>query len=588
MNEDAEQRLKEWASGKAPKRGAPRSRDKKDEPGAVGEQARLPPASIARQPGTASGRTPVDHELRRQFEEAGELSDEERVHRPGPRPPQVRISPTAPAPPALETPTVPKRSQPDAKVKTPQFPADWFDIPARCEEAPIGRRPAWERLLEHPDSGEGVFNIGIDVGTSGIRVASFDEDTDRIRAFDFGPNEGGGTRFSFPAVVGRRGSYLTFGNDACRLPPTERVVSYKAGLIHPDHESRYRVPWAEIGAGSRALFQGDGGPGPEAFAFVLSLAQALQIAVPQLLLAPGVDPPPAYVRVSVGAPGRRGSDWHRRIERATFAALRIAGGLPQQPKVEEAVSWFVHAWRRAEAESSASEEEKRVFLVPEVYASLRALSSGFVEGENLLIADIGATTTEIAVLRYHQRKIHLWHGDSTPVGVDDRDRGEEAGNDVLQIRRKRPSRSASASWEGYQGTSRSLGSLARRTVCSAVQLNMDEPSWKAVSVVVVGGGSHIPPLKAAVRSPPGNEGLHRWVKQVSLREPTAGEVEVVGRSADPPGRDELPEIIPLLGIVREDWGSVGFSDETLERVDVGVEDPEEELKKEQLKGKSWV
>lgn len=91
------------------------------------------------------------------------------------------------------------------------------------------------------------FSVGIDAGTSGIRVAAHDEFHAHTTLFDFGPNHAGGTRFSLPAVAAIQGDALVFGNDAVDARPADRFVSFKGAMVHAAAQERLCVQWASLG-----------------------------------------------------------------------------------------------------------------------------------------------------------------------------------------------------------------------------------------------------------------------------------------------------------------------------------------------------
>lgn len=630
MRDEDQARLKAWAEGRQPVSKKRSSRDKE-------------PVSGEEKPSSEGVGASDRDEFLALFEEAGELEEHERAQNSPSSPPpkgpptqpareshphrkgkagRVRVASTASRSPPSPKTVGPMPKSPGTSIKvgssgsvrtprtertsvsgpaTPEPPRpqagfleDWHSIPAGLEEGEIQRSAAWEGLLIHSGGieAEASFRIGIDCGTSGIRIATYDEVTDRIRLFDFGENHAGGTRFSFPAVIGVVSGRIAFGNEAVEVPTAQRINSFKAGLIHVDHESRNRGRWRDWSEEASKQFAGGCGPGPEGFCYAIAVARALEIALPRLLLSSDEEPPPAFVTVAVGAPGRRGSSLHRRLEHAAFAGLELAGSLGSKPLLDPSLKAFVTAWKRAQVKADEGEGEKRLRIVPEVYSTIRSLEAGFANNENLLVADIGSTTTEMAVLRVNQGRVHLWHGESFSVGVDHRGEMKAGQGDLVRRRRSRVAVGTEAGgagereWPGFVQIRNLLRANAIRTLYHGWKMNPDAPSWRQLNVFVVGGGSNIPPLREAIqrRTPD----WPRAIKEVLVRGPHPPEVEVLGASESKPSRQELPELVAVLGIVRPEWGDDEFSDDTVEPVIPTSENIQREIEQGRKKQKGWV
>jgi hypothetical protein len=600
MSDDELERLRDWAKGRRSREGGRRAEPRRSR-------------GAEEVPKTESD---ADHGLLREFEKAGPLEEHERVHRPPKRPSHApraqgrdRTTPggrskgsdadgsaTAGSPRpgagrARQTPSPPPKAR---------FADDWVRISVLAPRHGTPSKRSLGRASWHTRSGRGP-RLPFGWGSTWAPRASASPPSMKRRVGS-GSSTLGRTK---PGVPGspflrwwrwrRTSKSLVFGNEAVSVQSERKHTSFKAGLIYPDHPSRKRAAWRELGEAAEGLFAGTDGPGPEAFCYTLSLARAMELALPAVLSSPDGDPPEVFVSLAVGAPDRRGSGCHRRIEHATFAALRMAGAVGARPTLESAVRLFIWAWRAADADVAMGPEEKRVDVVPEVVASLRALQDGFASGENLLVADIGATTTEMAVLRYHASCIHLWDGRSHGVGVDHRAGEQVEARDLIGVRRERAARSASGrsrTWAGFDGVCADLADAAKRTILSGIRLNPDRTSWADLSVFVVGGGSNIPPLRQAVATgwrPNGPRGDQlSWVQRAGLRTVASQNAEAVGATHAPPDTRELAEVVAVMGITRPPWTADEFSDKTLRPVRVTVEDPVQEFERGRRRGRGWV
>jgi hypothetical protein len=426
------------------------------------------------------------------------------------------------------------------------------------------RAPWFDGLLETPVDDvapDRFFFVGIDAGTSGIRVGLHDELNKQTTLYDFGRNPAGGTRFSFPALAGAAGRLLELGGDVVDLPPDRRFVSFKGALVHRQMEEdlcrrwkSLRLPYADELCQSRA-------PSVADFLYAVSIARALELA-----LHPLVDRnsnSPAYLGFAVGAPFVGDDPLRHRFARGLATALLLTGAVGARPNLERVIECFAHAWGRARQIAEAPPEQRRINVRSEAHCAILPLRRLFQIGRSFLIADIGASTADISVVKIgtHQRP-YCYAAASSPVGVDMLDllikQGGSAGADVLSKRIDRVSGESVTAPAGSRRptTVAPLQSSLRSVLHQAIHKNRSEAAWRTVYVVVVGGGSKIPVLHEVVMSAsaPGGFIEQRQSMALDLESP-----DVVGASSRSPSRAENFELVSVLGASIPEWEIGEFS-----------------------------
>lgn len=417
---------------------------------------------------------------------------------------------------------------------------------------------------EVPD--ERFFSVGLDAGTSGLRVAVNDEFQARTTLFDFGPNRAGGTRFSFPAVAGVADGRLHLGNDAVALPPRVRLASFKGAMIHRDADLRFGELWsAQRLPYAAELTSGDGATVAD-FLYTVTLARAMELALP-VLVTGGT---PAHLTFTVGAPLNRDMSLSRRFERALTAALLLSGTIGALPGVAGLIERFASAWDNAQPFMGAKPSDRRLWVRSEVHAAILPLRRVFELGRNLLVADIGASTTDIAVVRIGtEQKPHCYASLSAPIGVDTLDLAELAGAgggdaDVVTLRQRRSAGANARPVPARQREAQRLRALVDRTLAQGMEKNPDAGSWSTMYVVTVGGGSRVPELRQFVQGAQ----ARGWVRTrhqpgLALEKPA-----VKGHSIRPPTSAEEYEIVSVLGSAVPVWEAGEFV--TADRVAITI------------------
>jgi hypothetical protein len=410
-------------------------------------------------------------------------------------------------------------------------------------------------------------------------VASWHEFTGRIRLYDFGENRAGGTRFSFPALAGiGSDGRIVFGNDAVSIEWQRRFQSAKAGLIFSDQSAGTNDRWARLGLSNADAFRAPDGPSVVDLLYSACIGRALALALPSVVPQSRT----AFLSFSVGAPLDGTGTTRSRFAQAFAAGILLAETVEPAMDVRELIDVFAQAWSGGRALALASEAERRVHVRAESQLLVKSLAPIMTLGRSFLIADIGATTTELAVLRRGtDRALHRWATISLPLGVDAADRlhMHERGDDVdlLQLRIERV-HGQSANAEAIERLALDLSASARRVAHLAVKQNKDPKGFRTIHVCVAGGGSRIKRLKEALLS---GEKLHPFVRGRVSHEPRLpGSIEVVGASSRSPAPDEVPELICVAGAASSPDEDEPYSDEQFDPVDPDYSDPLHDLSRQ--------
>lgn len=609
LNEKAVRKLERWRLGEPP------SESQAGRP--EGQQPEKPEEELSR----------CKEEFLEMFEKAGPLSEEECAPevqlpvRKKPRAPEPELLPESFGPPASPRPSRPiqepepkgfreleedeevvlefrkgegvseasRKETDEAKKSDPSIASakvSWYEWEGPLEGVPpLRAKPQrdWQRVLDQDPEEvlpERVFSVGVDTGTSGLRVASKSEFTEEYCLFDFGENKAGGSRFSFPALIGVDGDRVLFGNDAVDVPWQRRFTSFKAGMLFLDQAKGMTERWQRIGLPYAESFASDKGPKVPEFLYSMSVAKALSLSLPELLN--GLED--TYLTFVVGAPsdGWR-EDVSPRFHRAFSAGVLLAGCMAEAQNTETLVRCFAHAWKEAESLSQASEAEARIHVRHETQLSVSSLRKFFQNGRTFIIGDIGATTTEVAMIRVDFGRLNRWVSRSLPVGVDQADLralSESRSKKDLVARRvdrmqKRPGALKN------QHTVQLAADLEKQVagvLRQAISLNPDKPSWEEVHVSVFGGGANIQDLGDVFKNV---DVFHDFVKRPIHHPLKLLPASVRGASEKPPAREETPELVTVLGAATPVFEEIPYSAEKMQVVLPEVdENPYWELEKQ--------
>jgi hypothetical protein len=415
---------------------------------------------------------------------------------------------------------------------------------------PTGPWATWMSVDPATVRDDAFFSVGVDAGTSGLRVACHHELTRDFRIHDFGRNPAGGSRFSFPAVAGVRDGVLLLGHDAVGLPASNRISSAKAGLVHPVVGRDLGQIWlGREWEGGPALAH-DHGPGPADFLHAVLIARALEVALPPLI-GLGKERTP-YCTVNLGYPSSPSDlDREDRFERCLRVATMLVGCVGERPEVARLLGHYAAAWTATR--NPLAPEYRRVEVRPEALAGIRSLSNVLQPGTNILCGDIGATTTDVGILRVGTDAIYVYGDASIPVGVDDLDRALEGIDvDLVDARRRRM---AKRGWNGDSVRVPAMYSAVRSAIKLALKAarsaNPDPSSWARMYVVLAGGGSNISGMRAPFDLSDVEHFITKTFHRLDLQIPAR--VRVVGATSATPRPAEVAEIMPVFGVAADDW-----------------------------------
>lgn len=617
MTDDTERRLREWAAtggGSArPRRGSTARNEREDR--------QQTPENVPRN---------QREEDLRMFEEAGPLSDDELAPRPSrptradaalrrtgplgerpssdrrrapvstprsptPRPKRPATEPKMPSTSSKSAPAdatavrknrklsapPPERTPSEVRATARRRQRNWDGPLVGVTRASDPPPAAWTHLLAEFDpttmSENDVFHVGLDVGTSGIRIGCTNSFTGQVSFFDFGANLAGGTRFSFPALVGIEGTTMVFGNDAVPTPWRNRFASFKAGLLFPERERQDTAQWARLDLVPHTdAFSGSDGPGIACFLFAAAVGRVLTEALPTLI----GDLENRFLTFSVGAP--LDGDSRRPLFRRTFATgVLLAGRVPPRIEASHLVELFARAWDDSVSLASAPEGLRRVYVRHEAQLVTRPLEALMQPMRTFLVVDVGATTTEVAILRQGDDGIiHRWASESLPVGIDsaDLDKLRASGqHDLVALRvNRKTGKRVRQPW--IEELADDVWREVRRVSQDAIALNPDRKSWSVLNVALAGGGSNLSEIRKAVLK---GDRPHKFVESL-VHHPLRLEkdVTVVGASTSHIDASEVPELLCLAGAVTSPDEDQPYSEATLDEVLPTYEDPIAELKRD--------
>jgi hypothetical protein len=484
-------------------------------------------------------------------------------------------------------PAEPASARTRARSYSPPHRLEWL---TPCD-SPL--RAGFPALLENSSQGagpRGMRFVGIDAGTSAVRIAIYEDRADRRTLYDFGPNPAGGTRFSLPAVVAVDGDRLLLGGAAMGGAPSSRFVSFKAALLHASIDDEIRAGF--LGALPSGMLQWPCEfPSPADFLFSVSIAHALEQALGDLVRPDG-DESCAF-HTTVGAPidGMEGAE--SRFRRGLACGVSLAGRLPADLRLEPLLGLYAQAWERSSDLCASPAEAQPLSVRSEALSVVLGVNDVLREfGDNFLIADIGASTTDVSVIRVGDDCLACYAAISIPVGVDNIDRmmlRATGGQDLLEVRLTRQQLGWSGQWEetvasAVDGTATQLREALSAVLKAAIRKNDDGVGWEMFNVVVVGGGSNIPGLRNVfTRNLP-----HKQIRRCHVRAAHLASVQVAGASEAVPGNGEAFELLSVLGCSSPPWEGVEYL--TPDRVDDVVplfENPEEEERR-RARNTRWV
>jgi len=393
--------------------------------------------------------------------------------------------------------------------------------------------------------------VGIDFGTSGTKVA-FRSFGDRRRipiVIDFGTDLEGYCRFSFPSAVRLSGDRVVVGRAAIHARSSDDVIvrSPKVGLLHPTGRK-----WAGV--------DGDlDSPALEEVASALVVADAIRTAKAVIRDTIGENHGALLFNIDIPVKDADRPEVSRRFHRVLSVALEFAEHLDR----ESTVLQVSDAWRDLRAAEGSGGD-----LIPEAQAVIHGIRKlARLEPDELhAVLDVGAGTVDMGIFKIVTRKVGanvaFWGATSEPGGCDDLDARLQdtlgLSDDVLPglqaakvrlLQTKQPQRvggctldmshiNVAAEWLADR-----YASPYGRVFGEAYKKDRRNSRWKTLRTLVVGGGSLVPRLTECLCRPPRD-----FVDVHPVKLNSGMECRVAGDSVHGPSDDELPFLIPAIGL----------------------------------------
>lgn len=422
--------------------------------------------------------------------------------------------------------------------------------------------------------------IGLDFGTSGTKVAvQWHRTKGRpVRVVDFGTDQAGFSRFSFPSTIALEGARLLFGVDAEERHDGRVFRSLKRTLIHANGDVRPAVP---SGAPPR-LQDLDAHPHFLVAAYLGAVLRRVRGLVVQQYDADTQ----FFYNLDIPVSQLDGGRVQRGYQTALDAAVDFAES-DDLPSYDYPTLWdrWVEILGR-ESTGAADPEHKRWALIPESSAIVKgaeAALASILPGSRryAAIVDIGAGTTDMGWFRWtasdEEDRLYFFSAKTCLVGCDDVD---ARLLDILavptnqrtqlfpRVREAKPELGVDGSVDVGEGY-RSLGSddldqavaeVAGRCFTEygvsfgqAYKKEKNTDRWKDIRVVLVGGGSQLEGFRGQFRLHP------RWQqfgRDVDFLLPgsfesaafTANTLEGIGASEVPPTNADVVFLLPALGL----------------------------------------
>ncbi len=395
--------------------------------------------------------------------------------------------------------------------------------------------------------------VGVDLGTSSTKIAFRDlSSRDRVpQVVDHGTTAHGYARFAVPSTVSVVGELVLVGEAAERESSrASRVIrSSKTGLLQ-----NRRTPWS---AGA------PDGPLRDDVAAALVVGEALrgfrgalnEFGGAHRKLGFNIDLPVSEI----------GDDAvSDRFRRVLQAGRFFARELPHECSEHD----LIEAWV-ASAELPAASQG----MLPEAQVVIKGIEAliPIALDRKYMIVDAGAGTLDTGIFKVYRygegRRIAFWASDTIPHGcdlIDERVARLVLGKDAptsatlaqecrvakIQAARGRSVVTSTGHEVSMAQVEAAVGDFDRtirpdylKVLRSAYNKDRNLDRWQDVGVITVGGGALLPPLSRALRESPAARIPFTPVSREG--EPRC---EVVGASRRPPDFDEIPFLIPSIGL----------------------------------------
>ena len=420
--------------------------------------------------------------------------------------------------------------------------------------------------------------IGLDFGTSGTKIVVRLLDKGRpASAIDFGTDQAGFSRFSFPSTIALDGSRFVFGSEAEKHQHGPVFRSLKRTLISTDGDVRHPRP-AEPPPRPHDL------SAHPHFLVAVYLGEVLRRV--RKLAAQEYDPDSKFLyNLDIPVSQLDGSAVQRGFQTALDAAVDFAetNGLQL---TDYPVLW--ERWLEVldrETTGRPDRTVKRWELVPESSAIVKGAEAALApilpdSRRYTAIVDIGAGTTDMGWLRWVTREegdhVYFYSAKICLVGCDDVDHGLLDFLAVLEddrprlfpmVREAKPELAAGRSVHMGEGCrplsqddlARAVDEVAGRcfreygvSFGEAYEKEKNTDRWKDIRVILVGGGSQLAGFG-------GQFGQHpRWQfgRSVDLLLPgnsvsvgfATRTLGAMGVTSEPPGDADTVFLLPALGL----------------------------------------
>ena len=422
--------------------------------------------------------------------------------------------------------------------------------------------------------------IGLDFGTSGTKVAVRSLGKGRpVSVVDFGTDQAGFSRFSFPSTIALEGARLLFGVEAEEHPRGRVFRSLKRTLIHATEG--VRPP--STSATPPRLQDIDKHPH---FLVAVYLGAVLRRVCS--LVAQEYDADPAFF-YNLDIPVSQLDDGP--VQRGYQSAFDAAVDFAEDDDCP--VDDYPTLWERwvdvlgRESTGTADPARKRWTLVPESSAIVQGAETALAamlrdRRRYAAIVDVGAGTTDIGWFRWtrsaEEDRLYFFSAKTSLIGCDDVDDrllealdvpDKERARLFSMVREAKPELATGRS----VGFGEGCGSLTSDDLDHAVnkeagrcfeeygdsfgqaykkEKNTDR--WRDIRVVLVGGGSQLEGFRRQFRRHP--RWHHRFARDVDFLLPGSIEsagfpgnaVGTMGATTDPPIDSDIVFLLPALGL----------------------------------------
>ncbi len=422
--------------------------------------------------------------------------------------------------------------------------------------------------------------VGLDFGTSGTKVAVRSLGKGRpVSVVDFGTDQAGFSRFSFPSTIALHGARFLVGVRAEKhrrgrvFRSLKRTIIHSTGGVRPPTQSAAPPRLQDI---------------HEHPHFLVAVYLGAVLRRVRKLVTQEYDADPAFF-YNLDIPVSQLDDGpvQRGYQSAFDAAVDFAEAddLPMDDYPTLWERWV--AVMASESTGMADLERKRWTLVPESSAIVKGAETALVailpgSRRYAAIVDVGAGTTDIGWFRWtasdEEDRLYFFSAKTSLVGCDDVDdrllevldvSAEDRARLFSEVREAKPELAAGRSVDvGGGHRSLTVGDLDQAVTdvagrCfeeygdsfgQAYEKEKNTDQWRDIRVVLVGGGSQLRGFRRQFRRHP--RWLQDFARDVDFLLPgsmesagfSANAVGAMGATTDPPIDADIVFLLPALGL----------------------------------------